>query len=308
LSDQRSRLLIIGAGGFVGSWLAARARGRFHVIRGARRHIDSAVSSAASDKPDADEHVAIDITQVHSVAAAFAAARPEIVVLTAALADIDRCQREREQAELVNYMGPLHVARACARHDARLLFTSTDAVFDGTKGFYREDDPPTPPNFYGETKARAETAVLDALPDAAVVRLSLVLGRSLTPGTNSFLDKFAAALAAGQTVDVPTYEVRNPIDVATLAELLLELAAVRSATGLFHIGSTDKMCRFELSRRLAEALGYDPALVAPRHAPAAGQVPRGLDDFLSTERVRRVCHTPLPSCREVIERAVHAVA
>ena len=180
MSNVRPRLLIIGAGGFVGSWLAARAHGRFDVIRGARRRLDSATGGPASEicassstkaAADSDEQVAVDITQADSIAAAFAAARPELVVLTAALADIDRCQREQELAERINYLGPLHVARACARHNARLLFTSTDAVFDGTKGFYREDDSPTPANFYGETKARAEAAVLDVLPVAAVVRL-----------------------------------------------------------------------------------------------------------------------------------------
>lgn len=276
------------------------------MIRGARRRLDALSSVAPNAEANSadDEQVGIDITQVESITAAFDAARPEIVVLTAALADIERCQREQQLAELINHSGPLHVARACRRHRARLLFTSTDAVFDGTKGFYREDEPPTPLNFYGETKARAEASVLDTLPSAAVVRLSLVLGRSLTPGTNSFLDKFASTLAAGQTTLAPTFEFRNPIDIATLCELLLELALAPQATGRFHIGSTDKMSRFELSQRLAEALAFDPALVLPQHEPTPGRTPRGLDDFLSSERTRQVCQTPLPSCREMIERAV----
>ncbi len=146
--------------------------------------------------------------------------------------------------------------------------------------------------------------MLDALPGAAVARLSLVLGRGLTPGTNSYLDRFAGRLVRGETIDVPTYEVRNPIDIGTLAKLLLELAAAREASGIFHIGSTDKMSRYELSRRLAEALGHNPDQVAPRDEPIPGQTPRGTDDYLSSERIRAVCRTPLPTCAEVIQRAV----
>jgi dTDP-4-dehydrorhamnose reductase len=290
------RLLIIGATGFVGSRLALAARERFDVIRGSR--------SSANDSGA----VSLDITKRASVRRAFDLAKPQFVAHLAALSDIDRCEHERDAAEQINYFGALHVAEECARSGARLVYTSTDAVFDGTRQIYYEHDPPTPANWYGETKARAERAIGQLLPAAAIVRVSLVLGHSALPGGNSYLQKVIGNLQAGNKIITPTFEFRNPIDVGTLCELLLELAPRHDATGIFHIGATDKMSRYDLARSIAEQLGYDPALVVPQDEPVPGRAPRGRDDFLVTDRLRQFCRTPVPTCREVIERACHAVA
>jgi dTDP-4-dehydrorhamnose reductase len=290
------RLFIIGATGFVGSRWALAARRDFDVLRGARK---------ASAEPGS---ISIDVTDAASVRAAFDQARPEFVTHLAALSDIDRCERERELAEQINYHGALNVARQCARVGARLVYTSTDAVFDGTKHIYHEHDPPTPLNWYGETKARAERVIGELLPSAVIVRLSLVLGRSALAGGNSYLEKVAGNLQANRPILTPTFEFRNPIDVGTLCEFLLELPASPDATGIFHLGASDKMSRYDLARRIAERLGYDPALIVAQDEPVAGRAPRGRDDFLVTDRLRQFCRTPVPNCQQVIERATHAVA
>jgi dTDP-4-dehydrorhamnose reductase len=290
------RLLIVGASGFVGSRLGSAAGRDFTVIRGSR------------NPPAADDAVAIDIAEADSVRAAFDKSRPDVVVLLAALSDIDRCERERDLAERINYFGARNVARECAARGLRLLYTSTDAVFDGTKHIYYEHDEPTPVNWYGQTKARAERTVSELTPSAAIVRLSLVLGRGAgTPG-NSYLEKVIGNLKTGNQIVTPTFEFRNPIDVATLCEFLLELAPRRESTGIFHIGASDKMSRYDLARAIAIHLGFDAALIVPQQEPSPDRAPRGRDDFLVTERLRAVCRTPVPTCQEVIERACHAVA
>jgi dTDP-4-dehydrorhamnose reductase len=184
LANMAAKLFIIGASGFVGSRWAIAADEHFEVYRGGR-------TAAAGTRS-----VAIDITDPASVRAAFDCARPEFVTHLAALSDIDRCQRERELAEQINYQGAVNVARECARCGARLIYTSTDAVFDGTQHIYHEHDPPTPLNWYGETKARAERAIAELLPSAAIVRLSLVLGFSALGKGNSYLEKVAGNLQA----------------------------------------------------------------------------------------------------------------
>jgi dTDP-4-dehydrorhamnose reductase len=293
---MRSRLLIIGASGFVGSRWALAAGHDFEVIAAARR------------PPDQPNALAVDITDPASVRAAFDQARPEFVTHLAALSDIDRCQREPALAEQINVQGALHVARECARLGARLLYTSTDAVFDGTKHIYHEHDPPTPLNWYGQTKARAEKAIAELLPSAAIVRLSLVLGRSALAGGNSYLEKVIGNLQAGNPIVTPTFEFRNPIDIGTLCEFLLELTPRRDATGIFHVGASDKMSRYDLARAIAQGLGRDPSLIVAQDTPVPGRAPRGQDDFLVTDRLRKYCRTPVPTCRQVIERALHAIA
>jgi dTDP-4-dehydrorhamnose reductase len=289
------RLLIVGASGFVGSRLGSAAGQDFTVIRGSR------------NPPPADDAVAIDIADAASVHAAFDKSRPDLVVLLAALSDIDRCERERDLAERINFFGARNVAGECAARGLRLLYTSTDAVFDGTKHIYYEHDEPTPVNWYGQTKARAEATVGELTPTAAIVRLSLVLGRGAGTSGNSYLEKVVGNLKAGNQIITPTFEFRNPIDVATLCEFLLELAPQREATGIFHIGASDKMSRYDLARSIALHLGFDAALIVPQHEPSADRAPRGRDDFLVTERLRAVCRTPVPTCQQVIERACRPV-
>mgnify|MGYP001175600415 CR=1 FL=1 len=290
------RLLIVGASGFVGSRLAIAAGHNFTVIRGSR------------NPPAASDAVAIDIGDAASVSKAIDQSRPDVVVLLAALSDIDRCERERELAERINFFGAQNVARECAGRGLRLLYTSTDAVFDGTKHIYYEHDEPTPLNWYGQTKARAERAVVELTPSAAIVRLSLVLGRGAGSPGNSYLEKVIGNLKAGNQIVTPTFEFRNPIDVGTLCEFLLELVPRRDASGIFHIGASDKMARYDLARAIAVFLGFDASLIVPQHEPSPDRAPRGRDDFLVTERVRAVCRTPVPTCQQVIERACHAVA
>lgn len=292
---MKPRLLVIGASGFVGSRWALAAAGHFDVTRASRR------------TPQEDDWIAVDITDPDSVRQAFDRACPEHVTLLAALSDIDRAEHERELAEKINVAGATNVARECARVGARLLYTSTDAVFDGTRGIYREDDPPSPPNWYGQTKARAEAAIGQIAPQATIVRLSLVLGTSALPGGNSYVQKVVGNLRAGNQVVSPAYEYRNPIDVGTLCEFFRELSMC-DTTGIFHVGACDKISRYELALAIARTLGCDERLVVPQTEPIPGRAPRGRDDFLATDRLRSVCCTPVPTCRQVIERALDGLA
>ncbi len=295
-AGMKPRLLIIGATGFVGSRWALAAERDYDVWRAARH------------PGDAPRSLAVDITDPASVQSAFTQARPQFVTLLSAMSDIDRAERERELAEQINHQGAVHVAQECARVGARLLFTSTDAVFDGTRGIYRETDPPTPPNWYGQTKALAERDIAGLLPTALIVRLSLVLGYSALGGGNSYLEKVTGNLRAGNNIVSPTYEFRNPIDVATLCDYLGELTARDDVTGIVHIGASDKMSRYELARAIAVRLGADASLVVAQDTPVPGRAPRGRDDFLATDRLCEVCRTTVPTCQQVIERAIDAVA
>lgn len=256
-------------------------------------------------RPDGECGVAIDITSATSVNAAFDCAEPDAVILLAAISDIDQCELRPELAEAVNVCGAAHVVAACRRTGARLLFTSSAAVFDGTRHGYAETDPPTPVSVYGKSKVRAEQLIGAELPPAVILRLALVIGFAEGNGTNAMLNKFASKLRAGEAILLPDFEYRNPIDAPTLSDFILELLASSEASGIFHLGATEAISRFELGARLAQRLGYSSTLVQPQREPLAGRAPRGLDHFLLTERIAGVCRTRAPSCDEVIERAIH---
>jgi len=282
---NRPRLMIIGSRGFVGAHVAAAATDRYEVL------------------PDAG----IDITRAETVCSSVDHHRPDVVILTAAISDIDRCQREPERAQLVNVTGAEIVATECARIGARLIFTSSGAVFDGLKHGYTEDDSPSPISLYGETKARAEQIVTQD-PSSIIVRLSLVLGLGLRPGSNSLLDKLVASFSAHRPVNIAMNESRNPIDVETLAWFLLALADRPMAHGIYHLGSSDSWPRYDLITAIADRLNAPKSRLILQNEPNLGRAPRGLDHFLISTKIAAACGAPVPSTQQVLERCFDAVA
>lgn len=293
---DKERLLLIGANGFLGTHARRKLAESFEVFTGARL-------------TDADfRSVPIDITDAASVNAAFDRVKPRAVALLAALSDIDRCEAEPELAFATNVSGPINVAKACARSNGKLLFTSTAAVFDGSKHGYSEEDAVTPLSVYGRTKARAEAEIQAILPSALILRFALVIGFAGKKGTNAMLENLAARWASGSPVATPTFEYRNPIDAAALSNFMLELLRSPETRGIFHAGSRESISRYGLNLKLAERMGYSRDLVLPQTEPAKGRAPRGLDHFLLTDKIRKICSTPIPSCDEAIARCFDEAA
>jgi dTDP-4-dehydrorhamnose reductase len=291
---NQQRLLVIGAGGFLGAHVlqAAKSAGNFDVL----------LADRSASKIDGIEEM--DIVDAASVESAFRRTSPDQVILLAAISDIDKCESAPELAFAVNAQGAENVANACVRHNAKLLFTSTAAVFDGLQHGYFEEDQPTPLSVYGKTKVWAEDAVSKLLPAAITLRLALVLGFAGKSGTNAMLDSVIARWKSGVPVTFPTYELRNPIDASTLASVMLRMIcnpnpAVR---GLYHVGASDCISRYELGLRLARRVGAPAELVRAQDTAIPGRAPRGADHFLLTGKIRRDCNIEFQASTHVIER------
>ncbi|MCU1250541.1 MAG: dTDP-4-dehydrorhamnose reductase [Edaphobacter sp.] len=290
------RLLVIGARGFLGCFVSHRGSSCYEVVKADRTH--------AGYETD----VVIDVADAASVRAGIDSVRPDAVALLAAVSDIDRCQREPGLAVAVNVHGAEEVASACARIGARLLFTSTGAVFDGRKHGYSEEDAVSPLSVYGETKAQAEKVVRALVPSALVLRVPLVLGRSGRAGSNSLLDSMMRRWSAGEVVSASTLESRNPVDAGTLSQWMLELLTDECNRGIFHAGATDTMTRYDIVRAYADCLHIPEQLMRAEREQPPGRAPRGLHHLLLTSKISAVCATPVPSCKEVIERSLNEVA
>lgn len=294
---DRQRMLVIGARGFLGTYAvkAAQNAGRFQVIRGDHDKLEP--QSIAGT-----EAVELDIANAASVDHAFRQARPDCVLLLAAVSDIDRCEASPHMAFAINARGAEHVANACARTNARLLFTSSAAVFDGNKHSYTEEDAPSPISVYGKSKLWAEQAIMRILPSAIVLRFALVLGFARRHGANAMLDTLMAKLHAGQPVSFSTQEDRNPIDAATLSEVMLHLIADRTLNGIYHAGASNTLSRYDLGLRLAARAGVPSELVQPQHEAPPGRAPRGRHHFLLTDKLQSICNIHAGNSEQVIER------
>src|SRR2546428_1881968 len=192
-------LLVVGGSGLLGSKVAAEARGSFKVIathRGVAPEIEG-VTFIELHKERVEDGLAL----VRKV-------KPAAVVDTAAMHNVDKCEEERHLAWQINAESTGALARAATDVGARYLFVSTDFVFDGTKGAYREEDAARPVNYYGETKLAGEHAVLGASADLLVVRPSVVYGWDDT--RLNFATWVLTSVREARTINVATDWIGSP--------------------------------------------------------------------------------------------------
>jgi dTDP-4-dehydrorhamnose reductase len=281
----RNKLIVTGAHGFVAGSVLAQSGDEWQV------HSVSRGEPLAGR--DALQWHTCDPRQPGQIAQLFHEVRPQAVIHTAALADIDFCQTHPEAARAGNVDFTHTVADLCADTGARLVFCSTDTIFDGEHAPYSEDAPPGPVNLYAQTKVEAEQLVARLGSQAVIARLSLVVGLPLLGAGNSFLVRMIAALKDGKAVSMPAQEVRTPVDVITVGRALLELAA-GSHHGIFHLAGHSRVTRLEMAQQIARRFGLPQHLVvAQGGANAPGRAARPRDVSLNNAKACAQLETPM---------------
>jgi dTDP-4-dehydrorhamnose reductase len=243
------RLLVFGGWGQFGAELALATEGRHELIR--------------------PPHLEADVTDAEAVGAALRAARPDVVVNAAAFHQVERCEQDPGTAMAVNAVGAVNVARAAAGAGARAVLLSSDYVFDGEKGIgYAEDDPPSPVNLYGVSKAAGERGVRIACGDSLVVRLSGLFGHAGSSGKGgNFVETILARASAGEPLSVVDDQRLSPTAAADAASRLLELLDRSAPAGTYHLANRGSCSWFELAAAVLELSGLTGRL-APRRTGA----------------------------------------
>jgi dTDP-4-dehydrorhamnose reductase len=236
--------------------------------------------------PPGPQAVEADLGDAAAVDRLLDGERPDAVVHAAVLGRADDCEARPEEAERVNTRLPGLVAHACRERGLRLVALSTDLVFDGARSFSTEADAPAPLHVYGRTKLAGEEAALAAHPEAAVVRVALVLGRGHGSRASSS-ESVLRALRAGRAVTLYTDEHRTPVDPESVADAVGRLLE-RGGAGLFHVGGPERISRHELGRRVARIFGLpDTGILPGRQADHPGPDRRAPDVSLDSSRARR---------------------
>jgi dTDP-4-dehydrorhamnose reductase len=220
---------VTGAGGLIGNALVeSRApEARHFSIRPLTRQI-------------------LHLTDFAAVEKRFRRESPSLIIHCAAMSKSPDCQAHPAQARKVNIEVTAHLAALAER--GQFIFFSTDLVFDGRKGDYVETDALNPLSVYGETKAAAETIVLQN-PRHTVIRTSLNSGR--TNAGNAYNEQLQSAWKNGQTLSLFTDEYRCPIPASVTGRAVWELAA-QSRAGLFHLAGSHRLSRYEIGQIAAE--------------------------------------------------------
>jgi len=268
----KPKLLITGASGFIGSRLLRDLAAGWEAVGTASSRADPRLRRLELCEPEQVERTLLEL-------------RPAAVVHTAAMADPDECQRAPELAERVNTEGARAVARACRRLKARLVHFSTDLVFDGQGSWYKETDPPRPISVYGRTKLAAEDAVLRECPDAAVLRVASVYGRTLG-GRPSFLDTLHDGLSRGQTLKCFTDQWRTATPCGQLPEVVAALLRRPDLGGVFHWAGATRASRQEFGAAVCRVFGFPESLLEPcLMAEARFLAPRPRDVSLDSRKL-----------------------
>ncbi|MBA4136431.1 MAG: NAD(P)-dependent oxidoreductase [Opitutus sp.] len=243
------KILLTGASGLVGSAFARLASASGHEVFGVVGRWSEIVFGVTG-------LLARDLSDPAQAQALVQGIHPACIINAAAISEPAACEADPARSQQVNVDFPVALAVVAAQARVRLIHLSSEQVFDGESAPYRPGDAVRPLNLYGRQKAEAEARVLAADKHAAVVRLPLLFGNSLT-GRRSVHEKFFELWAAGKTAGLFVDERRQVCSAASVAAMLLALAARRDLHGIFHWAGAESVSRHEMGQAICRQFGVD---------------------------------------------------
>jgi dTDP-4-dehydrorhamnose reductase len=225
----------------------------------------------------------VDIRNARKVREVATTSQPEWVVLTAAYTDVDGCESNRELAFSVNRDGAVNVAQEAKRVGAKLMFLSSDYVFDGKKTSpYEVDDPRNPQSVYGRTKAEAEVRLLEIVSGCCVLRTSWLFG----PGGKCFPDTILKAAATRPALDVVDDQSGCPTYSVDLARAIIQLCH-KAATGIVHVTNAGDCSWFQFASEIVQRAGLSTQVRPTSTQQMARPAPRPAYSVLSAKSRQR---------------------
>lgn len=248
------RILITGANGLLGQKLIELLTAQADCYP-----IATAKTPLIPSLPKGKFH-RLDISNESEVRQVIATTRPDVVINTAAMTQVDQCETEKEKCWLANVTAVEYLAKACEAHHVRLVHVSTDFIFDGTHGPLDETAKPNPLSYYGQSKLAAEEIIQKSNIDWAILRTVLVFGVTKDMSRSNIVLWVKKSLEEGKTINVVNDQWRTP----TLAEDLAMgcyLAAVKKAKGIYNISGYEMMTPYDIAIKTAELFHLDKSLI-----------------------------------------------
>jgi len=242
------KILVTGGSGLLGSKIVKKAEKKY------------AVYPTHATRSLFPNSLKMDITAKEDVQRVFRKVKPNIVVHTAAMTNVDKCEKDKKHAWKVNAEGTKLLAEACKETDAKMVYVSTDYVFDGERGFYTEKDTPNPVNYYGVTKLMSEKHVTELCESFAILRTSVLYG--LHPEKPNFAKWVIAALMEGKPLAIVEDHYNSPTFAENLADVILEIID-KGLEGVYHTAGSERISRYGFALKIAETFNLDASLIKP---------------------------------------------
>lgn len=263
------RLFITGGSGLLGS--------RFS------KFTDEYEVTTTYNKNPMDNSVKLDITDEKDVINKIESLSPDLVVHPAALTNVDYCEDHKEEAYKINAQGTLNMVKACEKIDSKLIYVSTDFVFDGKEGSYKETDKTNPISYYGLSKLKGEEFVQESDIKSAIVRVSVLYGWH---ENFNYVMWVIDELKKGNNINIVTDEYNSPTYAENAAEAILKIFS-KNKEGIYHIAGDERINRFDFAKNIAKVFELDETLINPiKSEDLIRKARRPLDSSLSVEKAK----------------------
>ncbi len=246
------RLMVIGGSGLLGGHLARVAQNEYEVVATYMGH--------PVDIPGC-RVISMDIRDSDKTKSQILNEKPDLIVLSAAQRNVDYCEKYQKEVWKINVDGVKNVAIASKKVRAKLIYLSTDLVFDGEIGKYTEEDAPNPINHYGKTKLEGERIVAKACDDWAVARVSVLYDWNPFDHTFNFVSWVYDNLKNGKSISLFTDQLRNATYIKNACKALLGIYE-NDKHGIFHVAGKTCVNRYEIGIKIAEVFGFDERLIS----------------------------------------------
>ena len=244
------KLLIIGTG-LLGSRIVEMASDEFEIVNTYNKNPVDLQSTVFHQ---------LDITDRKVTLGMIKEVNPDYIIHTAAHTGVDYCEVHRSEAYSVNVTGARNVSEASGEIGAKLVYISTDYVFDGAKGMYCEGDITNPINHYGKTKLEGEDVVKSTCNDWIIARTSVLYGWN--PAKPNFVTWALDELMAGNRIRIVNDQFNSPTLADNLADMLIELIK-RDEHGVFHTSGGERISRYDFAIKIAEIFDLNSELIEP---------------------------------------------
>jgi dTDP-4-dehydrorhamnose reductase len=249
---MKLKVLITGANGLLGQHLTKLLIDKNYQVVATSRG-ESRLPFQPSDNYT---YHSMDIANAFDTYAVMSREKPDVVVHAAAMTQVDDCELQPEQCERINVQGTAQILTDAETFSSHFIYISTDFVFDGERGNYKEEDDTLPISLYGFSKLQAESMVQTSDIPFAIVRTCLVYGNLLKGTRSNIVSWVKDSLEQGKTIQVVSDHVRTPTYVEDLAKGIA-LIIVKKATGIYHISGKDWLTPYDIALKTAAKYNLD---------------------------------------------------
>jgi len=207
-------------------------------------------------------YISIDITDEENLKKSVKEFQPDFIINTAAMTQVDDCENNKQACDLLNIDVVKWLSEVADEINAHVIHISTDFIFDGVKGNYKETDTPNPLSYYGLSKLKSEEVLTNSNSNFTILRTILVYGKVFDMSRNNIVLWVKIMLENHKEITIVDDQFRTPTYVLDLA-LACKIAMDKKATGVYNIASNKLMSVFEVAQEIADAFNLDKSLIKP---------------------------------------------